>query len=654
MSTAAANDATAKVETADYRRLGKVSNLGPQESWEAALLLPSKFEDIGSATSDLSGIPLDTTTWFRLKQTHVPRIAKSNDRTSIRGQFADRAGRTVGYSIYQVTREVRDYCTQTPVLVVQGKLRQFSGKTYLNVTEVVPPEWHGRVRPTYDGKKNVIGPETVRERVLSLLPYAAPTAARHLEERLSVIATPQEIAAAVGCMGWSFEDIIRQAHLPRDLRYGLHAQRAMEWMAALLGLQDAHSNVPTPGKAKPLDMSSLPKRMAALACQPTPDQRTAMEGVASRLAGDTASRVLISGDVGFGKTACYQVPVAAAVDAGARVAVMAPNESLAQQASREFAELFPDIEQLLVTGATPPTTNLTTAPLLFGTTALLHRDTGQLDVTVIDEQQKFSVKQREALLQENTHLIEATATCIPRTMALAKFGVVDVFTLRKGHADKTIHNSLWNADNKRELFNTVRERVATGSQLLVLYPARAEGKANEEIETDLHNVAAAAETWEKIFPGRVRSLTSENDNKAEIIADMNEGRADACVCTSVVEVGLNLPGVKQVMVIKPHRFGLTSLHQIRGRASRLGGEGWFYMYEPGKLSDKAMKRLQTLLDTNDGFEVAERDLALRGFGSLKPGSTRQSGADGTVLFGRTVDLETLNHVFPIWEQLKGN
>ena len=181
-----------------------------------------------------------------------------------------------------------------------------------------------------------------------------------------------------------------------------------------------------------------------------------------------------------------------------------------------------------------------------------------------------------------------------------------------------------------------------GKQVLVVYPKR----QDEDEQAARHSVDGAFRLWDKIFPGQVRLAHGgqTDEEKGAALRDLRENRAQILVATTVVEVGIDLPNLYHVVVVHPERHGLSGLHQIRGRAARKGGVGYCDLYLPEPVSADSMERLKVLTLTENGFEVAEHDMRLRGIGDLAKESEKQSGADETFLFGRPVRVEVLDAV----------
>jgi len=297
---------------------------------------------------------------------------------------------------------------------------------------------------------------------------------------------------------------------------------------------------------------------------------------------------------------------------------------------------WPDLPVARVTG-TGVDGPVRAGAVLVGTTALLHRsDLPALDLVVVDEQQRFSRGQREALAEARTHLLEVTATCIPRTQALVTYGVVAVDRLTTCHVRRELRTRIWTREERAALMEAVRRTVAEGGQVLALYPRRDQGATEERAA-----VAAVAALWERQFPGRVQVVhggQSEEANAAALEA-LRRREADVLVATTVVEVGVDLPGLRRVVVVHAERFGLAQLHQIRGRVARTGGVGWCDLYLPEPVGVATLERLEVLVRETDGYRIAEADLRQRGAGELV--GEAQSGMDRTVLLGRPLSLEAL-------------
>lgn len=619
-------------------KLGRLTNLGPQEPWQVAFLLPSGWADYRNVQRTVGDLHLEQPCVFvgRMAQDAATGFHKGVPR--LQGVAEDGAAGSVGFTLFGDHRELARSLTRGSPVAVAGVPTLYGGRVYMNKAELVDLAWIGRLCPRYQGRARVIGPETVRERVLSLLPDVLEKAASRLAEQLRACGDPAAVLDLAGASGRSLVELLQLAHTPPTEEEGHAAQDVIERLAAMNAVTAAWSNRPTDAVARAFtfDWDKVGTRVRALPYPLTDEQRRGIFEALQDMQHGTPMRRILSGDVGTGKTFVYAVAAAAIVDHGGRAAVLAPTQPLAAQIAGEIHRHWPDLDVMLVAGDEAPAT-CNKASLLVGTTALLHRDVGQLHLVVVDEQQKFSRQQREQLASGGTHLLEASGTCIPRSMALIRYGVVRVSKLTKTHTQKTIKSRLWMPEERGRLLESVEATIAKRGQVLVVYPLK-EG-------TDRNSAESAFQMWNKRFPGRTRVVHADvsDAEKVAAIEALKKGDADLLVSTTVVEVGIDIPRLRHVVVVEPERLGLTQLHQIRGRAARTGGTGYFSMYLRRELKEESMQRLQVLLETTDGFRIAERDLELRGYGSLKSDSDRQTG-DDELLFGRPVRLEILDQV----------
>lgn len=624
------------MDTPGNNKLGRVSSLGPQEPWQAALLLPSGWADYQTICRKAFDLPPDGRSVVMVgRMAFGASTGFHNGVPRLHGAIIDEHSMTVRFTLFGDHRETAKALKEGVEVAVSGVVARHAGEVYLNSAELVNIEYLGKLWPKYSGKPRVIGPDKVRERVLGLLPSAVDEAAKRLLEPLKAYGSTQEVLQAAGANEENLSQILYRAHLPETRDEGEAAQEIIERLAAMNAITAAWSNKPRTGSARAFrfDWDQVGRRVKALPYQLTEEQRRGIYDTLQDMQSDLPMRRILSGDVGTGKTFVYAVAAAAVADHGGRVAILAPTSPLAAQIMGEFSQNWPDLDVALVGGEEPPRNYQ--HQILVGTTALLFRDIGDIDFLVVDEQQKFSRQQREQLAEQGTHLLEASGTCIPRSMALIRYGVMQISRLTKAHTEKNIRSRLWTPEERTQLFESVDATIRNGGQVLAVYPLK-EGQQRNTAEK-------AFQMWESRFPGRVRLVHANisDENKAKAIDDLKNDKADILVSTTVVEVGISIPRLRHVVVIEPERLGLTQLHQIRGRVARNGGTGYFSMYLRREVKDKTMERLQVLLETTDGFEIAERDLALRGYGSLRADADRQTGHD-ELLFGRTVRLEILD------------
>jgi len=621
---------------AEQPKLERLSALGPSEPWQAALLLPSRWQDFTSPLTRYANLREHTEVVISGVLERDATTGFLNGTPRLQASVIGNDGISVTFTLFGDHRELARRLPGGTAVAVQGTAVHIRRQWYLNNARLIERDWIGRLCPVYPGKPRVIKPETVRDRVLALLDTVVDEAATRLLSELDAYGGAQRALEPLGLKPNQMAHVIRAAHQPRDISQGEKAQQALERIAAMQAVARAASARDQHDQAQVfrIDWAKVRTRVAALPYGLTKEQRAAAYEIQLDLGRAQPMRRVLSGDVGTGKTVVYGLAAAACADHDGHVVILAPTLPLAAQIHAELHQWWPDLDVELVAGDAPARTS--TATIRVGTTALLYRESQTPpSLMIVDEQQKFSRDQREKMTAHGCHLLEVSGTCIPRSMALIRYGALDVSRLTQQHAPKNITSRLWARHEQRALMADITASLDAGDQVLVVYPLK-EGEGRDSAER-------AYEMWQNIRPGRVRLVhanLSDEEKKAAVEA-LKSRQADLLVATTVVEVGISIDGLRHVVVIDPQRLGLTQLHQIRGRAARQGGIGTFSMYPRSVLKPEAQERLQVLLDTCDGFEIAERDLALRGYGSLAANADKQTGSD-ELLYGRSVRLELLD------------
>jgi len=346
---------------------------------------------------------------------------------------------------------------------------------------------------------------------------------------------------------------------------------------------------------------------------------------------------LLQGDVGSGKTLVALMLMLIALDNGFQAALMAPTEILATQhyaTVREFLKGL-DINVELLTGSTKKKdrerihSSLLTNDLqiLIGTHALIE-DTvrfSNLGLVIIDEQHRFGVAQRAKLWTKNfnpPHILVMTATPIPRTLAMTVYGDLDVSVIDELPPGRKPIQTLHVYDKKREgLYQSIRKQLQEGRQVYIVYPL-----IEESEKLDLKNLEDGYKHICEVFPEytvcKVHGKMKPKDKDAEMQRFVNN-EAQIMVATTVIEVGVNVPNASVMVIESAQRFGLSQLHQLRGRVGRGADQSFCILVTPYELSSDTRKRINIMVESNDGFEIAEADLKFRGPGDLE--GTQQSG-----------------------------
>ncbi len=346
---------------------------------------------------------------------------------------------------------------------------------------------------------------------------------------------------------------------------------------------------------------------------------------------------LLQGDVGSGKTLVALMSMLIALDNGFQAALMAPTEILATQHYETIKELLKglDIEIRLLTGSTKKKDRACLLPavqrgevrILIGTHALLEDAVSfnNLGFVVIDEQHRFGVAQRARLWRKNDippHILVMTATPIPRTLAMTLYGDLDVSVIDElppGRKPvKTIHRY---SANRKSLYDSVRQQLKEGRQVYIVYPL-----IEESEKSDLKNLTEGFEHTKEIFPEYKVCMVHGKMKPADKDAEMQRfvsGEVHIMVATTVIEVGVNVPNASVMIIENAERFGLSQLHQLRGRVGRGADQSYCILLTRYELAENTRRRIAIMTETNDGFVIAEEDLKLRGPGDID--GTQQSG-----------------------------
>ena len=512
----------------------------------------------------------------------------------------------------------------------------------------------------YDGRLQMVHPDRVLdEKSLADLPPVEPVhslteglgagivrrAANAAVDRLRDLPEWQDAAFVQARQFLPFAASLRLLHGPSEpsdtapesrLRARLAYDELLAHQLALVLLRNEMRR--EPGRSNKGDGRFRAKIEAALPFSLTNSQQTAIEEIAGDLAADTRMLRLLQGDVGSGKTVVALLAAAAVIETGRQAAIMAPTEILARQHHSRIAPLAEaaGIRCAILTGRErgPGRERLLAElaaggiDLLLGTHALFQEgvEFHDLGFAVVDEQHRFGVHQRLALASkgEAVDLLVMTATPIPRTLVLTYFGDMDVSELREKPADRTpIDTRTVSLERLEEVVDAVGRALSDGARAYWICPLVE--------ESELVDLAAAEERFrflktrfgKKVGLVHGQMRPSDRDEAMSAFAD---GTTPLLVSTTVVEVGVDVPEATVMVIEQAERFGLAQLHQLRGRVGRGRDRSTCLLLFRGPLGEAAKRRLSKLRETDDGFAIAEEDLALRGEGEVL--GTRQSGLPG--------------------------
>ncbi len=551
----------------------------------------------------------------------APKFSRFGGLSRVTASLRDDSGK-LSLAWYNQPWVMQQLPVREPVMLF-GRIAEKNGRRVMqNAVRVTEPS----IQPVYRAIKGIPAKSfrTMMEQALAQVDDACP-------ETL-----PNALRLRHGLCELNFA--LRQAHFPANFENLKLARRrlAFEQMLmyqAALGLMRHHKE---DGRPIPLSESAAANFWQTMPFPPTNAQKRVLEEVAADLRRSRAMSRLIQGDVGCGKTALAFGAIAMTCKAGFQAAMMAPTEILARQHYESAKTMLEPLGLrcgLLIGSMKAREKKAAHAACasgeweaVFGTHALISEGVAyqNLGLVVTDEQHRFGVRQRSTLQEKGAqqdkapHVLVMSATPIPRTLALILYGDLDVSVVDELPPGRTPVKTRVVPQSKRDaMYGFLREEVAKGRQGYVVCPLVDESEM-------LEDVRSAKETYDDLVHGVLSGLrvsltwgTQKAEDKAAVLAEFAAGTLDVLVSTTVIEVGVNVPNASVMIIENAERYGLSQLHQLRGRVGRGTAESWCFLLA------EENERLRILTQTNDGFLVAQKDLELRGPGDLM--GTRQSG-----------------------------
>ncbi|MCD1277809.1 ATP-dependent DNA helicase RecG [Streptococcus sinensis] len=432
---------------------------------------------------------------------------------------------------------------------------------------------------------------------------------------------------------------VRAMHFPKDLADYKQALRRVKFeelfyfQMQLQVLKQETKDV-SQGLAIPWQEKMLAQKKAELPFALTEAQERSLEEILSDLQSPGHMNRLLQGDVGSGKTVVAGLAMYAAYTAGYQSALMVPTEILAEQHLDSLTQLFPELNLALLTGGMKAAERRETlaaiesgqVDMVVGTHALIQEGVvyHRLGLVIIDEQHRFGVDQRRILREkgDNPDVLMMTATPIPRTLAITAFGDMDVSIIDQMPAGRKPIITRWVKHEQLEVvLDWMKKELAKGAQVYFISPLIEESEA-----LDLKNAIALEEELKAYFANQAQVALlhgrMKNDEKEAIMQDFKVGKTDILVSTTVIEVGVNVPNATIMVIMDADRFGLSQLHQLRGRVGR-GNKQSYAVLVANPKTESGKQRMKIMTETTDGFVLAEEDLKMRGSGEIF--GTRQSG-----------------------------
>lgn len=466
-------------EAISKKFMSQMKKVGVESLDTMLLYLPAKYQDYRlPEPSILACKATGKKSYLKLKLTKRPEVeSPSSGPARAKLMFTD--GQTTASAMaFGAAFGWKSY-KEGDFVHVTGTVGDYNGWTQIQGVELVPIGERGRIVPRYKGKEKVLNPKSVAEKMAVALREFADDTVNHLVEEIGV--TEGTILKHSAPEFQTLKQVLYALHRPKSHEQIEKANKAVRMINAYHALMMSMQSK----KLKPIiesqieyDVDLIKDQLKGLPFALTGDQKRTIWDITKDLNSYYPMDRLVSGDVGCGKTLSYALPAACAHLNGAKVAIIMPNLLLASQVAGEIKEMFTDTDvQLMLGGASRPKGKLKGNPIIVGTTAILWwlKDINhehELDLLIIDEQQKLGVEQKNALISAHTNVLEATATAIPRTAAAVLYGNKKVSLIEECPVDKSIKTRIVGSDEKRRVFEELLQITREGAQIAVLYPIR--------------------------------------------------------------------------------------------------------------------------------------------------------------------------------------
>jgi len=598
---------------------------------------------------------IDKTTFYTVKELQintsevqiVGKITKVKSVAQKRGSrlvatFEDATG-TMELVWFKGQKWIKEALKINEPYVVFGKLNHYKGRFSIPHPEMeevsaYKKKLQSKMQPVYPSTEKLTNSGVSNKMIRTYVQQVLQQFYENIQESLS-----PEIIGNFHLI--SKRDALLNAHFPKNQEYLSKAQNRLKFEELFfIQLELLTKKLINKTKIKGVVFKNVGAHFTTFYDNYLPfDLTNAQKRVLKEIRKDVASGAqmnrLLQGDVGSGKTIVALLSMLLAIDNGFQATIMAPTEILAMQHYLAISELLTsmDLRVDLLTGSVKVKKrreihqNLEdgTLNILIGTHALLEDKVKfkNLGIAIIDEQHRFGVAQRSKLWKKNTiipHILVMTATPIPRTLAMSVYGDLDISVIDElppGRKEvKTVHRF---DRNRLSVFKFMKDEIDKGRQIYVVYPLIQESEA-----MDYKDLMDGYESISREFPSPKYQISIVHGqmkpaDKAYEMERFVKGETQIMVATTVIEVGVNVPNASVMIIESSERFGLSQLHQLRGRVGRGADQSYCILLSSYKLSEEGKTRLKTMVETTDGFKIAEVDLKLRGPGNLM--GTQQSG-----------------------------
>ena len=621
------------------KRLEVLHQLGLHTTDDLLMYYPYRYETI--TTTAFVDWKLKDKVWFEGEVVQLPRSWRKGRLVTTTFQVRSQE------QILTVTIFNRPWAKSlnlNQILTIQGVYQGNSKVTAISY-DTKPLAEHAAITPIYSIK------EGIRQKTLQMIIHSV---LNHLQDEI-LDDIPDEFRQAYRLLPLKLA--YRYIHIPTSMNEVQAAVRTLKYAEFLrfftaIQLMRNTEGIRIEKKPKIFSSKKIQQAIQSLSFEMTADQRDTLEKILNDMGSTHTMYRLVQGDVGCGKTVVATLALYAAYLSGYQGAMLAPTEILARQHFRSVNEILAPFgvktEVLYSALSTAKKKEIMEdvsfgkIDILIGTHSMI-QDTvvfHKLGLTIADEQQRFGVAQRKALKQkgEQVDFLLMSATPIPRTLAASLFGDMDVSTIETMPAGRIAPvTTLVKENSFRTVLNDVKRLLESGRQLYVICAA-----VDENEEYHARNVYDTTESIQKLFPQyKVACLHGRmtTDEKQEIMQAFHDNDIQILVSTTVVEVGVNVVNATGMIIYDADRFGLSQLHQLRGRIQRGSEQGYCWLLT-GSQEERVLQRLEVLVKSNNGFEISYEDLRLRGPGDIL--GTRQSGVPDFILGNIVEDTAMIN------------
>jgi ATP-dependent DNA helicase RecG len=630
-----------------------LKRLGVYTVRDALLFFPFRYDDF-SDMKTIAELEPETNQTIVATIWEVEARKTRTGRPLVTAVLADDTG-TISVSWFNQEYLLKSLHQGDPI-VISGKPIPFNGRLTFN-----SPEWEpydnellhtGRIVPVYRSTEGLY-----RRTLRRIMHDAVDRFADQLQDYL-----PEAMKRDAGLV--DLETAVRQIHFPDSRMDAARATKRLafdEFLMIQLGMLQRRREwqESQKGMAMPTEHAFLDVFLRSLPFELTGAQRRVVDEILKDIASTVPMTRLLQGDVGSGKTVVAAIALLIAVQNGAQGAIMAPTEILAEQHYKNITRMVESLGETaptvrLLKGSTPAKEKrqiyaeiaVGDVDIVVGTHAIIQEGVSfkRLGLMVVDEQHRFGVLQRDALRQKGLdaglmpHTLVMTATPIPRSLALTIYGDLDVSVIDEMPPGRRLIKTRWvDGLRRQQAYDFIEKKVAEGQQAFVICPLVEE---SDKIEAKAA-IAEHERLQAEVFPARRLALLHgrmKPKEKDEVMQSFRAGDADILVSTSVVEVGIDVPNATVMLVEGADRFGLSQLHQFRGRVGR-GEHQSYCVLLAENAQGVAFDRMQIIQDTHDGFKLAEADLEIRGPGEFF--GTRQSGMPD-LRMAKLSDMATLS------------